>query len=80
MVQRRFKSPRAGSGGTASTAEKISEFTIRRLSTYYRILLDLEQKTITTVSSAKLADLCPAGAVEVCNRLPGHVACECGKV
>lgn len=36
---------------------KISEFTVRRLSQYFRILADLEQKGVQTVSSAKLADL-----------------------
>ena len=38
-------------------AEKISEFTVRRLSNYYRILSDLEHKGIATVSSARLAEL-----------------------
>jgi redox-sensing transcriptional repressor len=37
--------------------EKISEFTVRRLSNYYRILLDLEKRGISTVSSARLAEL-----------------------
>jgi redox-sensing transcriptional repressor len=37
--------------------EKISEFTVRRLSNYYRILLDLEKRAIPTVSSARLAEL-----------------------
>ena len=37
--------------------EKISEFTVRRLSNYYRILLDLEKLGITTVSSHRLAEL-----------------------
>lgn len=37
--------------------EKISEFTIRRLSNYYRILLDLEKRGIPTVSSQRLAEL-----------------------
>ncbi len=37
--------------------EKISEFTVRRLSSYYRILTELEQKNVSTVSSAKLAEL-----------------------
>jgi redox-sensing transcriptional repressor len=37
--------------------EKISEFTVRRLSNYYRILLDLEKRGITTVSSHRLAEL-----------------------
>jgi redox-sensing transcriptional repressor len=45
--------------------EKISEFTIRRLSSYYRILLDLENKSNTTVSSAKLADLCSVTSAQV---------------
>jgi redox-sensing transcriptional repressor len=37
--------------------EKISEFTIRRLSNYFRVLRELEVKDVTTVSSAKLAEL-----------------------
>jgi redox-sensing transcriptional repressor len=37
--------------------EKISEFTVRRLSNYYRILLDLEKRGIATVSSQRLAEL-----------------------
>jgi redox-sensing transcriptional repressor len=37
--------------------EKISEFTVRRLSSYYRILLDLEKRGIPTVSSQRLAEL-----------------------
>ena len=36
---------------------KISEFTVRRLSNYFRILGDLEKRGIPTVSSAKLAEL-----------------------
>ena len=42
---------------TTPLADKISEFTIRRLSSYFRILSDLEQKGIPTVSSARLAEL-----------------------
>jgi redox-sensing transcriptional repressor len=37
--------------------EKISEFTVRRLSSYFRILNDLKQKGEKTVSSARLAAL-----------------------
>jgi redox-sensing transcriptional repressor len=37
--------------------EKISEFTVRRLSNYYRILLDLEKRGTATVSSQRLAEL-----------------------
>lgn len=37
--------------------EKISEFTIRRLSSYYRILSELAQGGIETVSSARLAEM-----------------------
>ncbi len=37
--------------------EKISEFTVRRLSSYYRILNDLEKMKIATISSKKLAVL-----------------------
>ena len=37
--------------------EKISEFTVRRLSNYYRILLELEKHGTTTVSSHRLAEL-----------------------
>jgi redox-sensing transcriptional repressor len=38
-------------------SERISEFTVRRLSNYFRILSDLEKRDIATVSSAKLAEL-----------------------
>lgn len=37
--------------------ENVSEFTVRRLSGYYRILQDLERSGVPTVSSARLADL-----------------------
>lgn len=37
--------------------EKISEFTVRRLSNYFRILLDLEKRGTPTVSSQQLAEL-----------------------
>jgi redox-sensing transcriptional repressor len=37
--------------------EKISEFTVRRLSNYFRILRELEDKGVNTVSSARLAEL-----------------------
>jgi redox-sensing transcriptional repressor len=37
--------------------EKISEFTVRRLSNYFRILSDLEKRGVLTVSSARLAEL-----------------------
>jgi len=37
--------------------EKISEFTVRRLSNYFRILSDLERRGVLTVSSARLAEL-----------------------
>ena len=36
---------------------RVSEFTIRRLSAYFRILADLEHQGVKTVSSAKLAEL-----------------------
>jgi len=37
--------------------EKVSEFTIRRLSSYFRILSELETRGVVTVSSASLAEL-----------------------
>ncbi|MDH4037475.1 MAG: redox-sensing transcriptional repressor Rex [Candidatus Krumholzibacteria bacterium] len=37
--------------------EKISEFTVRRLSNYFRILLELEKSGTPTVSSQRLAEL-----------------------
>jgi redox-sensing transcriptional repressor len=40
-----------------SSSEKISEFTVRRLSNYFRILTDLDKRGTTTVSSARLAEL-----------------------
>lgn len=45
--------------------EKISEFTIRRLSGYFRILRELELDNVTTVSSAKLAELGGITAAQV---------------
>jgi redox-sensing transcriptional repressor len=46
-------------------AEKISEFTVRRLSGYFRILRELESDNVTTVSSAKLAELGGITAAQV---------------
>ena len=37
--------------------ERVSEFTVRRLSGYYRILADLDHSGVVTVSSAKLGEL-----------------------
>jgi len=51
--------------GGSPTLDKISEFTVRRLSTYYRILFQLEQKGETTVSSARLAELCGVTSAQV---------------
>lgn len=48
-----------------SLNDKVSEFTIRRLSTYFRILLDLEQKSVATISSAMLAELCGVTSAQV---------------
>ena len=45
--------------------EKISEFTVRRLSSYYRILTDLEKKNVLTVSSKKLAVLGGSSSAQV---------------
>ncbi|UCH85812.1 MAG: redox-sensing transcriptional repressor Rex [Candidatus Latescibacterota bacterium] len=45
--------------------EKISEFTVRRLSSYYRILLSLESQDVQTVSSARLAELCGVTSAQV---------------
>lgn len=41
----------------AEDMEKISEFTVRRLSNYFRILTSLQKTGVTTVSSARLAEL-----------------------
>lgn len=49
----------------SSLVEKISEFTVRRLSSYYRILLSLEAKEVQTVSSARLAELCGVTSAQV---------------
>jgi redox-sensing transcriptional repressor len=51
--------------GGSPVLDKISEFTVRRLSTYYRILFQLEQKGDSTVSSAKLAELCGVTSAQV---------------
>lgn len=37
--------------------EKVSEFTVRRLSNYFRILADLEENDVLTVSSTRLGEL-----------------------
>lgn len=49
----------------SALAERISEFTVRRMSTYYRILLGLERRGVGTVSSAGLADLCAVTSAQV---------------
>jgi len=49
----------------SSLTEKISEFTVRRLSSYYRILLSLETQDVQTVSSARLAELCGVTSAQV---------------
>jgi redox-sensing transcriptional repressor len=49
----------------SSLTEKISEFTVRRLSSYYRILLMLETSDVQTVSSARLAELCGVTSAQV---------------
>ena len=49
----------------SALAERVSEFTVRRMSTYYRILLGLERKGVDTVSSARLAELCGVTSAQV---------------
>jgi redox-sensing transcriptional repressor len=49
----------------SSLAERVSEFTVRRMSTYYRILLGLERHGVETVSSASLAELCGVTSAQV---------------
>ncbi|UCG53764.1 MAG: redox-sensing transcriptional repressor Rex [Candidatus Latescibacterota bacterium] len=49
----------------SSLTERVSEFTVRRLSSYYRILLSLERAGVHTVSSARLADLCGVTSAQV---------------
>ena len=49
----------------SALAERISEFTVRRMSTYYRILLGLERRGVTTVSSAGLAEMCAVTSAQV---------------
>lgn len=49
----------------SSLAERVSEFTVRRMSTYYRILLGLERHGVDTVSSARLAELCGVTSAQV---------------
>ena len=44
---------------------KVSEFTVRRLSNYFRILGDLEKRQIPTVSSARLAEMCGVTSAQV---------------
>ncbi len=62
---RRGKSSSNNASLAAPLGDKISEFTIRRLSNYYRILLDLEGKATLTISSAKLATLCGVTSAQV---------------
>lgn len=49
----------------SALAERVSEFTVRRMSTYYRILLSLERHGVQTVSSARLAELCAVTSAQV---------------
>jgi redox-sensing transcriptional repressor len=49
----------------SALAERVSEFTVRRMSTYYRILLSLERHGVDTVSSARLAELCAVTSAQV---------------
>jgi redox-sensing transcriptional repressor len=49
----------------SALAERVSEFTVRRMSTYYRILLGLERRGVGTVSSAGLAELCAVTSAQV---------------
>jgi redox-sensing transcriptional repressor len=70
------KAPLVGGGNVAeereaavetdsALAERVSEFTVRRMSTYYRILLGLERHGVDTVSSANLAELCGVTSAQV---------------
>ncbi len=49
----------------SALAERVSEFTVRRMSAYYRILLGLERSGVDTVSSARLAELCGVTPAQV---------------
>lgn len=49
----------------SALAERVSEFTVRRMSAYYRILLSLERSRVETVSSARLAELCGVTPAQV---------------
>lgn len=49
----------------SALAERVSEFTVRRMSTYYRILLGLERQGVGTVSSARLAELSGVTSAQV---------------
>lgn len=44
---------------------KISDFTVRRLSTYYRILEEIEAKGTEVISSASLADLAGTNSAQI---------------
>jgi len=44
---------------------KISDFTVRRLSTYYRILEEIEAKGTEVISSAALADLAGTNSAQI---------------
>lgn len=66
-MQRKFFSPGDEDGPALASEllDRISEFTVRRLSSYYRILLSLEQQSTATVSSARLAELCGVTSAQV---------------
>lgn len=68
MTQRKFTSsrePKTPPTVASEFLERISEFTVRRLSSYYRILLGLEHHSTPTVSSARLAELCGVTSAQV---------------
>lgn len=50
---------------TSSRVPRISDYTVRRLSVYYRILEDLERSKTEVVSSASLADLAGTNSAQI---------------
>ncbi|MBD3160839.1 MAG: redox-sensing transcriptional repressor Rex [Candidatus Eisenbacteria bacterium] len=54
-----------GLGGSELRGQKISDYTVRRLSVYYRLLDELEQQGVEVVSSAALAELAGTNSAQI---------------
>lgn len=65
QMQARLRGMNGSQPVAGPVMDRISEFTIRRLSSYYRILVELGGKSSATVSSARLAKLCGVTSAQV---------------